>query len=148
MAPEMLRTKKYGPKIDVYSFGIILWEMVCARTHSLRVMEEYSTRVLTGTWWHRVTGHWQEGTLRVWSPIHTSAIGIQSCVRECATQAANQLLAFDHQSDSTMVCTEVDCVVVSISPLSVVLCCVDHQLGHGIKTATDVRGDLPDAQRH
>ncbi|KAJ6845864.1 serine/threonine-protein kinase HT1 [Iris pallida] len=28
MAPEMLKQKAYGRKVDVYSFGLILWEMV------------------------------------------------------------------------------------------------------------------------
>lgn len=28
MAPEMIRHKPYGRKVDVYSFGLILWEMV------------------------------------------------------------------------------------------------------------------------
>ncbi|XP_057949104.1 serine/threonine/tyrosine-protein kinase HT1 [Malania oleifera] len=28
MAPEMIKHKSYGKKIDVYSFGLILWEMV------------------------------------------------------------------------------------------------------------------------
>ncbi|KAF5742280.1 putative protein-tyrosine kinase [Tripterygium wilfordii] len=28
MAPEMIKKKSYGKKVDVYSFGLILWEMV------------------------------------------------------------------------------------------------------------------------
>lgn len=28
MAPEMIKRKYYGRKVDVYSFGLILWEMV------------------------------------------------------------------------------------------------------------------------
>ncbi|XP_074308090.1 serine/threonine/tyrosine-protein kinase HT1-like isoform X2 [Silene latifolia] len=28
MAPEMIKHKRYGRKVDVYSFGLILWEMV------------------------------------------------------------------------------------------------------------------------
>ncbi|XP_028777420.1 serine/threonine/tyrosine-protein kinase HT1 [Neltuma alba] len=28
MAPEMIKRKSYGRKVDVYSFGLILWEMV------------------------------------------------------------------------------------------------------------------------
>lgn len=28
MAPEMIRRKSYGRKVDVYSFGLILWEML------------------------------------------------------------------------------------------------------------------------
>lgn len=28
MAPEMLKHKSYGRKVDVYSFGLVLWEMV------------------------------------------------------------------------------------------------------------------------
>ncbi|KAE8673368.1 Serine/threonine-protein kinase HT1 [Hibiscus syriacus] len=28
MAPEMIKRKRYGRKVDVYSFGLILWEMV------------------------------------------------------------------------------------------------------------------------
>ncbi|GLT49888.1 hypothetical protein SLA2020_234120 [Shorea laevis] len=28
MAPEMIKKKSYGQKVDVYSFGLILWEMV------------------------------------------------------------------------------------------------------------------------
>lgn len=28
MAPEMIRHKSYGRKVDVYSFGLILWELV------------------------------------------------------------------------------------------------------------------------
>lgn len=28
MAPEMIKHKSYGRKVDVYSFGLILWEMV------------------------------------------------------------------------------------------------------------------------
>ncbi|KAK9681974.1 hypothetical protein RND81_10G040500 [Saponaria officinalis] len=28
MAPELIRHKRYGRKVDVYSFGLILWEMV------------------------------------------------------------------------------------------------------------------------
>lgn len=28
MAPEMVKGKRYGRKVDVYSFGLILWEMV------------------------------------------------------------------------------------------------------------------------
>ncbi|KAA8515244.1 hypothetical protein F0562_018526 [Nyssa sinensis] len=28
MAPEMIKRKSYGKKVDVYSFGLILWEMV------------------------------------------------------------------------------------------------------------------------
>ncbi len=27
MAPEVIKSKKYSEKADVYSFGIILWEM-------------------------------------------------------------------------------------------------------------------------
>ena len=27
MAPEMMKRKAYGRKVDVYSFGLILWEM-------------------------------------------------------------------------------------------------------------------------
>lgn len=28
MAPEMIKKKSYGRRVDVYSFGLILWEMV------------------------------------------------------------------------------------------------------------------------
>ncbi|KAF5804049.1 putative protein kinase TKL-Pl-4 family [Helianthus annuus] len=28
MAPEMIKRKSYGWKVDVYGFGLILWEMV------------------------------------------------------------------------------------------------------------------------
>lgn len=28
MAPEMCKRKPYGPKVDVYSFGLVLWELV------------------------------------------------------------------------------------------------------------------------
>ena len=28
MAPEMIKRKSYGRKVDVYSFGLIMWEMV------------------------------------------------------------------------------------------------------------------------
>jgi len=28
MAPEMIKHKSYGRKVDVYSFGLMLWEMV------------------------------------------------------------------------------------------------------------------------
>jgi len=28
MAPEMIKHKSYGRRVDVYSFGLILWEMV------------------------------------------------------------------------------------------------------------------------
>ena len=28
MAPEMIKRKSYGRKVDVYSFGLVLWEMV------------------------------------------------------------------------------------------------------------------------
>lgn len=28
MAPEMIKRKSYGKKVDVYSFGLILWEML------------------------------------------------------------------------------------------------------------------------
>jgi serine/threonine protein kinase len=28
MAPEMIKRKSYGRKVDVYSFGLILWEML------------------------------------------------------------------------------------------------------------------------
>ncbi|XP_022715867.1 serine/threonine-protein kinase HT1-like [Durio zibethinus] len=28
MAPEMIKRKSYGKKVDVYSFGLILWEMI------------------------------------------------------------------------------------------------------------------------
>ncbi|KAL2931931.1 Serine/threonine-protein kinase HT1 [Bienertia sinuspersici] len=31
MAPEMIRHKPYGRKVDVYSFGLILWEMVSGK---------------------------------------------------------------------------------------------------------------------
>ncbi|XP_054804321.1 serine/threonine/tyrosine-protein kinase HT1-like [Prosopis cineraria] len=32
MAPEMIKRKSYGRKVDVYSFGLILWEMVTGTT--------------------------------------------------------------------------------------------------------------------
>ncbi|KAJ4768462.1 Protein kinase [Rhynchospora pubera] len=32
MAPEMIRHKRYGHKVDIYSFGLLLWEMVTGRT--------------------------------------------------------------------------------------------------------------------
>lgn len=28
MAPEMIKRKSYGRKVDVYSFGLVLWELV------------------------------------------------------------------------------------------------------------------------
>ena len=31
MAPEMLKRKPYNRKVDVYSFGLLLWEMVTGR---------------------------------------------------------------------------------------------------------------------
>ncbi|KAL0903887.1 hypothetical protein M5K25_025945 [Dendrobium thyrsiflorum] len=31
MAPEMIKHKHYGRKVDVYSFGLVLWEMVTGR---------------------------------------------------------------------------------------------------------------------
>ncbi|XP_020587818.1 probable LIM domain-containing serine/threonine-protein kinase DDB_G0287001 [Phalaenopsis equestris] len=31
MAPEMIKHKHYGRKVDVYSFGLVLWEMVSRR---------------------------------------------------------------------------------------------------------------------
>ncbi|XP_072995894.1 serine/threonine/tyrosine-protein kinase HT1-like [Typha latifolia] len=31
MAPEMIKHKHYGRKVDVYSFGLLLWEMVTGR---------------------------------------------------------------------------------------------------------------------
>ncbi|KAJ3693871.1 hypothetical protein LUZ60_009351 [Juncus effusus] len=31
MAPEMIRHERYGRKVDVYSFGLLLWEMVSGR---------------------------------------------------------------------------------------------------------------------
>ncbi|XP_072959358.1 uncharacterized protein [Typha angustifolia] len=31
MAPEMIKYKPYGHKVDVYSFGLLLWEMVTGR---------------------------------------------------------------------------------------------------------------------
>ncbi|XP_047326979.1 serine/threonine/tyrosine-protein kinase HT1-like [Impatiens glandulifera] len=31
MAPEMIKRKAYGRKVDVYSFGLILWEMVAGK---------------------------------------------------------------------------------------------------------------------
>ena len=31
MAPEMLLSRKYGNKVDVYSFAIIVWQMLTAK---------------------------------------------------------------------------------------------------------------------
>lgn len=31
MAPEMIKHKPYGHKVDVYSFGLLLWEMVTGK---------------------------------------------------------------------------------------------------------------------
>ena len=31
MAPEMIKRKSYGRKVDVYSFGLMLWEMLTGR---------------------------------------------------------------------------------------------------------------------
>lgn len=32
MAPELLESKQYSKKVDVYSFGILLWEILARRT--------------------------------------------------------------------------------------------------------------------
>lgn len=32
MAPELLESKQYSTKVDVYSFGILLWEILARRT--------------------------------------------------------------------------------------------------------------------
>ena len=31
MAPEVLRSEPYGEKADVYSYGVVLWEMLTAQ---------------------------------------------------------------------------------------------------------------------
>jgi hypothetical protein len=29
MAPELHDQREYGPMVDVYAFGIVLWEIIC-----------------------------------------------------------------------------------------------------------------------
>lgn len=31
MAPEVLRSEKYGEAADVYSYGVVLWEVITGR---------------------------------------------------------------------------------------------------------------------
>ncbi|KAI9117351.1 hypothetical protein K1719_011517 [Acacia pycnantha] len=40
MAPETIKRKCYGRKVDVYSFGLILWEMVTGTIPDLLVYDE------------------------------------------------------------------------------------------------------------
>jgi len=50
LAPEVLKNEKYTEKADVYSFGVILWEMVAQQQffESEKFMAQLEKKVITG----------------------------------------------------------------------------------------------------
>jgi len=47
-APEVLRYSKYSEKADIYSFGIVLWELL-TRAHLYEGMLSYQVAIEVGT---------------------------------------------------------------------------------------------------
>lgn len=54
MSPEMIQGSRYSEKVDVYSFGILLWEMYTRKVpfksmHAIQVAQKVS--MMDNTWW-------------------------------------------------------------------------------------------------
>ena len=54
MAPEILQAKKYSEKVDIYSFGLILFEMLVGRKVKIYFYETEKNFQSHGMEWVRV----------------------------------------------------------------------------------------------
>ena len=56
-APERLQGKRYGKAADVFSFGVILWELITLGQPPLPRLHHHLLLSLGGTYWQLATGN-------------------------------------------------------------------------------------------
>jgi serine/threonine protein kinase len=82
MAPEILRGEKYTEEADVYSFGVILWEMLCGEIPFMG----RSHAQITG-----VVGYYQE-SLQIGSQYNSD---LRKVCHNCLKQDASRRPTFE-----------------------------------------------------
>lgn len=108
MAPEILRGEKYTEKADVYSFGVILWEMI---TGEIPYMGR-SIPQITG-----IVGYYKE-TLKVPSSCNSK---MRKLVNNCLLHEPERRPNFEHilqfLEDSPVVAEQQEAVAQPINRL-------------------------------
>jgi serine/threonine protein kinase len=51
LAPEIMQRKDYNEKIDIYSFGVILWEMLTRQDYFGEVLKKHFHMIQSAILW-------------------------------------------------------------------------------------------------
>ena len=97
MAPELIRHEKCSQSVDVWSYGIILWELLTRQVNSFS--QVYDTFQVPYQDWNQQQVMWEVGNGRIKTPVpHSTPSQIAAIITKCIELDPDRRLSFEQIS--------------------------------------------------